>query len=162
MSTNIKTSVTKGNITTNQQQRGDNLFYTVFQRKREKRGAEKIKRGEKEEETGNRRRKYKGKENKEGKICWGGMRGKKPSNELSIGTLNDLVGFESLLARVSEEEKWSQMNHKTLYLSKVAKGASISFIPIMSFTVETHKDRDGVVAVFQYNGMSCRAADGKK
>lgn len=59
--------------------------------------------------------------------------------------------FGNIVARLSEEEKRSQINHKT-----------ISSILIMLFTVETHNDSGGVVAVFQHNGMSCRAADRKK
>lgn len=65
--------------------------------------------------------------------------------------------------RVSEVEKSSQMNHKTLYFSNVSLSkASISSIHIILFTVETHKDKRGVTAVFQNKEINCLAADKKK
>lgn len=62
-------------------------------------------------------------------------------------------------ARVSEEEKRSQTDHKNLNLML---RANISSMLMKSFTMETQRDNGGVVVVFQKRGISCRAADRKK
>lgn len=49
-----------------------------------------------------------------------------------------------------------------IFIKGALSSASISSVLLMSFTVETHNDNGGVVAVFQYNEMRCRAADRKK
>lgn len=60
-------------------------------------------------------------------------------------------------------EKSIHISHRTLNLSNVSLSiANISSIRMMSFTVETRKDKGGVVVVFQNRGISCLAADRKK
>lgn len=74
-----------------------------------------------------------------------------------------LGGTGRMPARASEEEKRSQTEHKTLYLSYVLlSSAYISSILMMSFIVETQRDNGGVVVVLQKRRMSCQATDRKK
>lgn len=48
---------------------------------------------------------------------------------------DDPAGVESIAARESEEEKWIQTHHKTMYLLKVSLSRANISISVMSFTV---------------------------